>query len=283
MTLIEPFLADESLQADIEESRPIDGVLLWWLGQSGFLVKGRSGRVLLDPYLSDTLTRKYAETDNPHVRMTRLAISPRELRHISVVTSSHNHTDHLDAETLAAIFSGNPSAGFLIPEANRAFVAERLHCHRNWPLGLADGQCIMINGIKFHGIPAAHNEIDRNELGQCRYLGYVVELDGVTIYHSGDTLRYQGMAELLRPFEIDVALLPINGHRPERRVAGNLFGDEAAQLARECAARLVVPCHYDTFEFNTEPVDLFVETCTQLGQPYQVLRCGEKLEIRVQG
>ena len=44
----------------------------------------------------------------------------------------------------------------------------------------------------------------------------------ITVYHSGDTLRYPNMADLLRPFAIDVALLPINGNRPERRVAGNL-------------------------------------------------------------
>jgi L-ascorbate metabolism protein UlaG (beta-lactamase superfamily) len=280
MTLIEPFLAGEALRVDIDESEPIDGVLIWWLGQSGFLLKGKSGRVLLDPYLSDSLTRKYAGTDKPHTRMTRLAISPDMLHDISVVTSSHNHTDHLDAETLTAILAMNPSAELLIPEANRAFVAERLQRHLDWPTGISDGQSITLDDMTFHGIPAAHNEIDRDENGRCRYLGYIVQMDGVTIYHSGDTLRYTGMAELLQSFRIDVALLPINGNRPERRVAGNLFGDEAARLAGECGARLVVPCHYNMFEFNTEPIDLFVETCRQIDQPYQVLRCGERLEVR---
>lgn len=279
MTLIEPLFADEALRADIDDSEPVDGVLIWWLGQSGFLLKGKSERVLLDPYLSDSLTRKYANTDKPHVRMTRLAISPRELHDVSIVTSSHNHTDHLDAETLTAIFATNRDVKFLIPAANRSFVADRLHCHRNWPLGINDGQSLTLDGITFHAVPAAHNEVERDEQGQCRYLGYVVEMDGVRIYHSGDTLLYPGMADLLRPFKIDVALLPINGNRPERRVAGNLFGDEAARLAHECGARLVVPCHYEMFEFNTEPVDLFVETCRELGQPYQVLRCGEKLAV----
>ena len=106
-----------------------------------------------------------------------------------------------------------------------------------------------------------------------------MQLGGITIYHSGDTLRYPEMAELLRPFAVDVALLPINGNRPERRVAGNLFGDEAAQLAHDIGARLVIPCHYDMFEFNTESPDLFVETCRKLGQPYRVLACGERLAI----
>ena len=83
------------------------------------------------------------------------------------------------------------------------------------------------------------------------------------------------MAKRLRGFEVDVALLPINGRLPERRVSGNLWGREAAQLARDIGARLVVPCHYDMFEFNTESPDEFVATCKQLEQPYRVLRCGE--------
>ena len=75
-------------------------------------------------------------------------------------------------------------------------------------------------------------------------------------------------------------MLPINGDRPERRVAGNLFGDEAARLAKAIGARLVVPCHYDMFTFNTEPPDLFISECKRIGQPYKVLRCGERLDIR---
>ena len=279
MTLIEPLLADDALLSDIEATDPGDGLVLWWLGQSGFLVKSRAGRLLFDPYLSDSLTRKYERTDKPHVRMTRRAIAPGQLRQIDVITSSHNHTDHLDAETLLPLFAANPAAKFIIPEANRAFVADRLQCAASWPLGIADGESVSVSGISISAVPAAHNDIDRDDQGRCRYLGFVVRIGGVTLYHSGDTLRYPGMAEILQPFDIDVALLPINGNRPERRVAGNLFGDEAAQLANDIGARLVVPCHYEMFEFNTEPPDLFVHTCNRLGQPHQVMRCGERLLV----
>jgi L-ascorbate metabolism protein UlaG (beta-lactamase superfamily) len=279
VSLIEPLCSGRELQEDFDNTDPGSGLLVWWLGQSGFLLKSRSGRVLLDPYLSDSLSKKYAATDKPHVRMTRLAIKPSDLHAIDIVTSSHNHTDHLDAETLAGVFESNPAATFVIPEANRQFVCERLACDVNWPRGLSDGESIRCGDIAIHAVPAAHNVIDRDEKGRCRYLGYVVQLDGFSVYHSGDTLYYPGMAELLRPFAIDVALLPINGNRPERRVAGNLFGDEAAKLAKEIAAKLVVPCHYDMFEFNTESPDLFIETCTRLNQNYRVLQCGERLSI----
>lgn len=280
MTLIEPLLADDALRREIDASDPGTGALSWWLGQSGFLIKGGSDRLLLDLYLSDSLTLKYAATDKPHVRMTRRAIAPGELRSITLVTSSHNHTDHLDAETLLAVIDANPAARLVIPEGNRAFVAERLGCAADWPLGLNDGESLRLGDVAVHAVPAAHNEIERDANGRCRYLGYVVQFQGLSIYHSGDTLAYPGMTELLRTFRVDVALLPINGRRPERRVAGNLFGDEAAQLAYDMGARLVVPCHYDMFEFNTEPVDLFVETCQKLGQAYRVLQCGEKFALQ---
>ena len=70
-------------------------------------------------------------------------------------------------------------------------------------------------------------------------------------------------------------LLPINGNRPERRVAGNLNGTEAATLAKACGADMVVPCHYDMFEFNTESPEEFSTICERIGQPHRVLLNGE--------
>ena len=81
---------------------------------------------------------------------------------------------------------------------------------------------------------------------------------------------------------IDLALHPINGNKPERRVAGNLFGDEAAQLAKDIGAGLVLPHHYDLFEFNTASPELFVHTCESLGQPYRVPKLGERVDITIQ-
>jgi L-ascorbate metabolism protein UlaG (beta-lactamase superfamily) len=71
-------------------------------------------------------------------------------------------------------------------------------------------------------------------------------------------------------------LLPINGRAPERRVAGNLWGREAAQLAKAIGARMAIPCHYEMFEFNTATPEEFVAECQHLEQPYRVLRAGER-------
>ena len=132
-------------------------------------------------------------------------------------------------------------------------------------------------GFALEAVPAAHEELSTE------YAGFVVSVGGFKIYHSGDTVRYSGMEERLRPFGLDLALLPINGRAPERRVAGNLNGPEAAQLAHAIGARWVVPCHYDMFEFNTASPLGFAAECARLGQKCAVLRAGERWALPVQG
>jgi L-ascorbate metabolism protein UlaG (beta-lactamase superfamily) len=251
-------------------------VHLWWLGQSGFLIQWQGRHLLLDPYLSDSLTKKYAGTDKPHVRMTERVVDPERLDFIDVVTSSHNHTDHLDAETLIPLLHRNPGVKLIVPEANRRFVAERLGIDEAFPIGLDDGVSASVAGFSLTGIPAAHEELDTDEQGKHRFLGYVVSFGRWTLYHSGDTVWYDGLVERLRKFSIDVALLPINGRAPERRVPGNLDGREAARLAFEAGIRLVIPCHYEMFAFNTATTDLFESEARKIGQPYKVLRAGER-------
>jgi L-ascorbate metabolism protein UlaG (beta-lactamase superfamily) len=275
--VIQPVQSHDGLLADIHASNHDDGSFrLWWLGQSGFLLQWNGIHVLLDPYLSDSLTKKYSETDKPHVRMTELVIDPARLSFADVATATHNHTDHLDAETLCPILARKPNLKLVIPEANRAFVAERLKIDSTIPIGVDDGRSIELCGIRFSGIASAHEAVDRDERGRAKYLGYVLQFGGWSIYHSGDTVRYEGMAEKLRQFKIDVALLPINGRAAERRIPGNLFGNEAAQLAKDVGAKLVVPCHFEMFEFNTASPQIFIDECQRLNQPFKVLRCGEK-------
>jgi L-ascorbate metabolism protein UlaG (beta-lactamase superfamily) len=275
--VIRPFQSHDALLADIHASDRRDGNFrLWWLGQSGFLLQWQGVHVLLDPYLSDSLTKKYSQTDRPHVRMTELVIDPARLPFADIVTSTHNHTDHLDAETLRPILEANPSLKLVIAEANRAFVADRVRIDPALPIGVDDRTSVVIAGIQFSGIAAAHETVERDEHDRVKCLGYVLQFGGWTIYHSGDTIRYEGMAEKLRPFHIDVALLPINGRRPERRVPGNLFGREAAQLAKDIEAKLVIPCHFEMFEFNSVSPDEFMHECLRLRQPFKVLRCGEQ-------
>ncbi len=278
--MIPALLKDEALLRDIESaeednSRPH----LWWLGQSGFLIAFEDHRLLLDPYLSNSLTNKYAGTDKPHVRISERVLSPEQLPKIDAVTSTHNHTDHLDPETLLPLLRTNPQMRLVIPEANREFVSAKLGTPSLWPDGLNAGGRAEIGPFTIQAIPAAHEALSVDLLGHHHFLGYVVECGQRTIYHSGDTIRYSGMEQWLEPWSIDVALLPINGRLPERRVSGNLWGREAAQLAWDIGAGLTIPCHFDMFEFNTVSPNDFTSECAALSCAHRVLRHGERWSL----
>lgn len=272
--MIRPALQDDAFLADVAAATAPgcgDRLCLWWLGQSGFLVAWGGEFLLFDPYLSDSLTKKYAATDKPHVRMTERVVDPARLGFVDVVTSTHNHTDHLDAETLIPLLAQAPEAKLVLPAVNVGFAAQRLgEAARTRFVPLAEGGRAMVGVFSFEAVPAAHEELAPE------FAGFVVSAGPNRIYHSGDTVPFAGMVERLRPLAVDLALLPINGRAPERRVSGNLDGGEAARLAREIGARCVIPCHYEMFAFNTASPAPFVAECERLGQRYAVLRAGER-------
>jgi L-ascorbate metabolism protein UlaG (beta-lactamase superfamily) len=275
--MIRPALQDDAFLADVARVRAATvspALTVWWLGQSGFLIGYRGEFLLFDPYLSDSLTQKYATTDKPHVRMTARVVAPARLDFISLVTSTHTHTDHLDVETLLPLFAASPGARLVLPAANLEFAVQRLGVEfRRHVMPMGEDECVKIGTFVIERVPAAH------ETRSPEFTGFIVRAGPHCLYHSGDTIRYDGMEDLLRPFEIDLALLPINGRAPERRVSGNMDGPEAAQLAHGIGARWVVPCHYEMFAFNTAAPDAFIAECKKLGQHHAVLRAGERWEL----
>jgi len=279
--MIKPVLQDEAFLEDVLRAKTDpDHLHLWWLGQSGYLIQWQDRHLLVDPYLSDSLTKKYTGTNKPHVRMTERVIAPERLDFVDVVTSSHNHTDHLDGETLIPLWKANPDLKGIVPRANVDFAAERLQVppERLTPIR-ADGEAIRIGPFAFYAIPSAHEALEQDENGDHRFIGLLIQIGKWTLYHSGDCVPYDGLVERLRNWKIDLALLPINGRDPGRGVAGNFSGEEAAQLAKQIDAGLIVPCHYEMFEFNTVSPEEFVGYAKQLGQKYHLLKSGERLDL----
>lgn len=277
--MIVPLQRDDGFLADVAQTiHRRQGVTLWWLGQSGYLIHYDGVCIAVDPYLSDSLTHKYADTDKPHERISERVVDPALLSMVSLITSSHNHTDHLDAETIMAIATAAPTVQLACSEANREFAHERLQGVVP-VVGLERSSAWRHGPFVLYVVPAAHNQREYDEAGHDRFIGLVIEVGGVTIYHSGDTLWYAGMTEILQTWQIDCALLPINGNVPARRVAGNLDGREAVELAQASGAQMVVPCHYDLFAFNTVSTQLFVDVAIERGQPYRVLQLGERMDV----
>ena len=281
MDLIKAYKKDQALKDEIlTTQKNKDGFRLWWLGQSGYLLQWKGIHLLIDPYLSDSLTKKYADSDKPHIRMSERVIAPEELDFIHLATSSHNHTDHLDGETLIPIIAQNPGLRMIIPEANRSFVAQRIQQPEDYPIGMEAQMSIEIDDIWIHGIPAAHEEIEKDAQDRHIYMGYVFEFGPWTIYHSGDTVWFPELPQYLEPFNINLAILPINGRAPERKVAGNMNAREAVQLAQAIKADIVLPCHYDMFTFNSADPKEFASIAESENQKYLILQHGEHLTER---
>lgn len=277
--MIEPVLSDDELLADIAAANRSDGVLrMWWLGQSGLLFQYEGRHLLIDPYLSESLTKKYAATDRPHQRMTRSPIASNRLSMVDVVLCSHQHTDHLDGETLQGIIAANANVRIVVPAAHVRLASERTQRPAEQLDAIDARHSLTIEEFKIHGITAAHDLPETDIDGHWVSLGFVVQFGPWTIYHSGDCVPHEGLIDQLNDYAIDVAILPINGTAPTRRVSGNFWGDEAAELAKAIHARIAIPCHYHMFSFNSVTPDLFVQSCQRLHQPYTVLQAGERWE-----
>lgn len=278
--MIKPKFQDEAFLDSIKQaSQDASHLHLWWLGQSGFLVQFQNKHLLIDPYLSDALTQKYAATSKPHVRMTERVVCPEKLNFIDVVTSSHNHTDHLDAETLLPLMQVNLDLKIVVSKANLEFAANRLRVSPERLTPIRQSQPLKLESFTLYAIPAAHEDLETDPEGNHTCIGFIIQAGDYTIYHSGDTMLYEGMVEKLKQWHIDIAILPINGRDPKRGVAGNLSGPQAIKLAKSIEAKLVIPCHYDMFEFNTVSPQDFIQEAEQKGQAYKILQNGEGLTL----
>ena len=92
-----------------------------------------------------------------------------------------------------------------------------------------------------------------------------------TIYHAGDCAAYEDLAARLRPFNVNVALLPVGGK--------NFSVSEAAQLGADIGAAWVAPMHYGTFCEDREGEFVNHMLGQRPQQRFHVFRCGEKWTV----
>ena len=175
-----------------------------------------AGLLAIDLYLSEHLTKKYEATDRPHIRMTRAPLRGGELRGVDLVLASHKHSDHLDPGTLPDLLAGLARAVLAVARGDPRARSEARACRPSGSSASMPGTAIERAGFRVRAIPSAHEGLDTDEDGRHLYLGYVIESEGLRLYHSGDSLAYDGLAEQLGPNAFDVLFLPINGRDPAR-------------------------------------------------------------------
>jgi L-ascorbate 6-phosphate lactonase len=260
-----------TLMERFSDFEPSSGqVALWWLGQAGFLYRASGVTALLDPFLAPHEGRRF-ET----------MLLPDTATGIDVIMCSHEHIDHFDARSIPALAAASPGACIVVPRPIVSMVTE-LGIAEDRVIGTQPGEKVEIEGVWIHPVPARHGvEIDDaytfgTELsdGLVRYLGFVLESDGVRLYHAGDTILYDGMAEGLRDIGVDVAMLPINGrdsYRESAGLVGNLDERESAFLTREMGAETLIPMHYELFAHNRGYPARVLDTIDREGLDVSVL------------
>ena len=261
-------------------------VEFWWLGQAGFRLRDLSGGgpvVFVDPFLTTNASRTW-----------EAPLSAEQLAaQADVVLCTHGHGDHFDRQALkqAAVV---PGAHFtvvlprpLVPEAIELGIPpERV-------VGAQPGEpWTALPGVRVFPVPARHgvNVADAYNFGEelsgglVRYLGYVIELGGVRVYHAGDCIPYERHAEIVGAHKPDVALLPINGRdtyrENERNIVGNMDHREAARLASDLGVDLLIPMHWELFPHNRGFPHQLVEYVTANHPTLSVMVPGRGAMIR---
>ena len=125
-------------------------------------------------------------------------------------------------------------------------------------------------GLRLTVLPAAHETLARDAAGRHHFLGYGLTVAGLTLYHSGDCIPFDGLLPALCRLGPDIALLPVNG-RDAARLAGGIPGnftlDEAIALARAAGAGVLIPHHFGMFSFNTCDVALIDRAAAMTAAP----------------
>jgi len=223
----------------------------WWLGQMGIVLKLGTTVIYIDPFLSPSSDR-----------LLPPLLSPLDIDNADYILGTHDHGDHIDRAVWPQLAFRSPQARFVVPGLLVDILSHDLQIPKEKFIASEDGRSIELTDLHILPIAAAHEFLDRHpETGQFPYQGYVVEGNGVRVFHTGDSCKYEGMETKLRDLgHIDALFLPINGRDAQHLQAGiigNMTYQEAVDLAGTLAVGLAVPCHYDMFESNRADPELF--------------------------
>jgi L-ascorbate 6-phosphate lactonase len=236
---------------------PHGQLALWSLGQAGFVIKGGATIAYIDPYLSDPLTAAGESR-----RRFPVPLDPHAISHAQIVFATHEHSDHTDAATLGPLMAASPQATLITSPQGREIARGAAIADQRIQLARL-GERVELVGLAYTAIPAAHYSYEVDQHGHSRWMGFLIECNGVTLYHSGDTIVIPQIFEALTGQPIDIALLPINGRdffREQRQIVGNMWPGEAIDLAVQLEARVLLGIHNDLFAGNrVDPGMLFGE------------------------
>lgn len=213
--------------------------LITWLTQGGFVFETDGFRLVVDPYMSDSLAGKVT-------RLVGFPLALEDLRPDAVICT-HDHRDHLDPETINLIAKAYPACVFGGPD--------RAHRHLTGlgiasPLLLELERPVRLGPWSITPVYARHSDPSS--------VGLVLEAEGWRTYLTADT-EYDDRLFSPATASPDALLICINGR------LGNMNWQEAVQTARRLETPVALPMHYGLFAENTEDPAPFIAACREAG------------------
>jgi len=207
---------------------------------------------------------------DPFLRGNPLAVTKAEDIRADYILLTHAHTDHiLDAEPIARASDATIVATFelaMYMSARKKLKTIDMNIGGTVDLGFAKAK--MIQAFHSSGIFLEDDQIIYGGMPA----GYIVQTEGLTLLHTGDTALFSDMKMIGDRHPIDIAFLPIGDHY-------TMGPDDALQAAEWFGAKLVIPVHYNTFPPIRQDSEAFVQRLDAQGRRGHALAPGEKLEV----
>jgi L-ascorbate metabolism protein UlaG (beta-lactamase superfamily) len=235
----------------VEAGRAAHGQVdhLTWLGHAAFLLSLAGKNVLIDPFLSDYASpiqgvgpRRFAPPGMP----------VENLPPIDMLLVSHNHYDHLDAKTIAALPHKKRIQVVVPLGLGRFFRARGFQrvTELDWH------QATALEGLDVTCVPAIHRSArgltDRN---RTLWAGFILATAERRLYFGGDTgygAVFRDTGRRYGPF--DLAMLGIGCYAPRAAMQMNHADpEEAIQIALDLRASHVMGMHWGTIIMTEEP------------------------------
>lgn len=183
---------------------------------------------------------------------------PEDVPMADVILITHDHYDHCSAEDVEKIL-GSDTTIVTIPAA-----AQKLRTLNARVRQVRAGDRLSLGNLTVDVVPA-YNVNKRFHPRNAGHVGYVLTLQGVRIYHAGDTDAIPEMKDV----RCDVALLPVSGTYV-------MDAREAAQVANDLHPRLVIPMHYGAIVGSVKDAERFARL-TEV--PVRILELEEPITL----
>ena len=235
-------------------------------------------RLLTDPTF-DPAGTEYATAVYTLKKLVHPAVTERELGAIDAVLLSHDHHfDNLDRAGRAFLARAPTTLTTRVGAERLGALARGLDPWQTVELATKDGSALRITAT-----PARHGPIDGD---RGPVVGFVLQrLDALdrAVYVSGDTVWYEGVAEVARRFHVTTAFLFLGAARVKAVGPAHLTftAEEAVEAVRAFDDALVAPLHYEGWEHFTEGRTVIASAFDAAGVSKRVrwLEAGERVEL----